>query len=93
MKKQPPTFERHQDIGTRLKDTYDFLIGIQVELSGSYNITSKTHKAICRTIDSLNHLRSELDSMVFMENRNKDTQELISVYYGNRSYTPKGELL
>ena len=78
MKRQPPTLERHKEIGTRLADTRDLLMDLQVELCASYGKSSQIYKCARTTFKHLLDLRAELDNAVRRENIGRRTQD---IYY------------
>lgn len=80
-KKEPLKFERHQHYGELLERFRDNLIAMIVELSGSYGVRTKPMRQANIVLRELDELRNRLDSLVFQENPDLETNEKAEAYY------------
>ncbi|NDY56619.1 hypothetical protein G3N56_07665 [Desulfovibrio sulfodismutans] len=78
------TLEQHQRFGDAIHAARTTLVKLTVEASKAYPFKEKVHRRIGRALDAIEELRSELDSLVFAENRDRGSTENAEIYYGPR---------
>lgn len=80
-KREPLTFEQHQEHGEALQRFRNHLGTFYVALANAYGQRSKVALQAWKTLGELDELRNRLDSKVFAENPGRDSNENASVYY------------
>ena len=83
MRKKGFTLEQHREVGARLGAVRDEYQKLAILIAITYGET-KYGNAIT-LIDSLDQLKSDLDTELFEEHPEMDTEAKINIYYGNRS--------
>lgn len=80
------TFEEHIEIGSRLKEIYDYLMKLDIKLSKAYGNNGLNGIGFSSRVatGAVGVLRSKLDDKVCEEYKEKQDHEVVSVYYGKR---------
>jgi len=92
MKRTPLTQEEHQQLGAELKAIRSRLQEIWTDLSTRYGRGKQTYRYSARAVDALDHLRCELDSIVFQDHPippgtdyETERKRRINYYYGSEN--------
>jgi hypothetical protein len=75
------SFDSHVATGRKLGDIYNYFINLSAELSSNYpfHVSDKVKPII----NSIIELKNVLDSKLFDENLDKNSNDLVSIYYGH----------
>ncbi len=79
MSKNNYTFEQHQILGEELFHMRERLLYISSDLSRAYG--KNLSKIATEAYSVIDELRNQLDSLVFKENPERETNELANTYY------------
>lgn len=85
------SLEQHQQFGDAVHAARAAIVKLSIEASKAYPFKEKVHRRIGKTLDAIEELRCELDSLVFAENRDRGSSENASIYYGPRKGDGEGE--
>ncbi|MGE4297637.1 MAG: hypothetical protein AB7E47_06375 [Desulfovibrionaceae bacterium] len=75
------SFEQHLEHGEALQRALIFITHLSTELGNTYGSTSKSFLASQNVLKTIQKFKSELDSLVFIENKEMTCNENASVYY------------
>lgn len=83
MKKKGLTLDQHKDIGARLGAIRDEYQELAVLIANTYGKTK--HAKTLKIIDEIDNVRTNLENELSNEYPEMANEDLINVYYGNRS--------
>lgn len=76
------TWERHREVGSRLRQAQDYLCGLGVELGNTYGVNSQLLGLTERAERALRALRAELENRLYAEHGGDDGRDLGDIYFG-----------
>lgn len=83
MKKKGLTLDQHKDIGARLGAVRDEYLELAILIANTYGKTK--HAKTLKIVDEIDNVRKNLESELSNEYPEMANEDLINVYYGNRS--------